>query len=339
MQTRGHKLAVRKKSKAKERTPKNHVVKKAASGRATAKKVQPRKTISMDLSLLSAELITRDYRDVCLACVLDVMTRHLGLPLPKAQMEVRRYVPSLGELRTKDLSRPFFVRVGESDSCPYCGAVAKWHTRLTIYRIESTKSTDVQRRVLLKSLPEAVFVVLEEKATQQDAFYQWVERISASLDLDDPRWLFEVSRHYLARKEPKIDWDALFGQVRSIRRSRRLETGYAVDQNRLFLAPLLFDELLLVQYLVSRAHRSGGLTLEGRYTLPELFARLRKSGYLRAAGVEARNPSDAFEQMLTHLGGGDTAQRFYYVVDRRDLLERIKVLKDLRVPRAKQSRV
>ena len=332
-------MAVRKKSKAKERNPKKHVVKKTAAPKAPAKMRQPRKKISMDLSLLPAELITREYRDVCLACVLDVMTRHLGLPLSKAQMEVRRYVPSLEELRAKDLTRPFFVRAGEGDSCPYCGAASKWHTRLTIYRIESTKSTDVQRRALLKSLPEAEFVVLEEKATRQDAFYQWVERISASLDLDNPHWLFDVSRHYLARKEPKTDWDALFGQVRSIRRSRLLETGYAIDQNRLFLARFLFDELLLVQYLVSRAHRSGGLTLEGRYTLHELFARLRKSGYLRAAGVEARNPGDAFEQMLMHLGGGDTAQRFYYVVDRRDLLDRIKVLKDLRVPKAKQSSV
>jgi len=332
-------LAVKKKSKAKERKLQKRVVKKAAPSKAAAKKGQPRKTISIDFSVLPAELITREYRDVCLACVLDVMTRHLGLPLAKAQLEVRRYVPSLEELRTKDLSRPFFLRAGESDPCPYCGAVAKWHARLTIFRIESTKSTDAQRRVLLKSLPESAFVVLEEKATQQDAFYQWVERISANLDLDDPRWLFDASRHYLARQEPKPDWDTLFVQVRSIRRSRRLETGHEIDQNRLFLAPFLFDELLLVQYLVSRAHRSGGLTLEGRYTLPELFTRLRKSGYLRAAGVEVRNPSDAFEQMLMHLGGGDTAQRFYYVVDRRDLLDRIKVLKDLRVPKAKQSRV
>jgi len=332
-------LATRKKSKAKERTPKKHVVKKVARPGATAKKSQPRKTISPDLSLLPAELVTREDRDVCLACVLDVLTRHLGLSLPKAQMEIRRYAPSLEELRTKDLSRPFFVRAGESDPCPYCGAVTKWHARLTIYRIESRKSTDAQRRVLLKSLPESGFVVLEEKATQQDAFYQWVERISAGLDLDDPRWLFEVSRHYLARQEPKTDWDALFAQVRSIRRSRLLETGYAIDQNRLFLARFLFDELLLVQYLVSRAHRSGGLTLEGRYTLHELFTRLRKSGYLRSAGVDVHSPADAFEQMLTHLGGGDTAQRFYYVVDRRNLLDRIKALKDLRVPRAKQSRV
>jgi hypothetical protein len=314
-------------------------VKKKSKAKVTAKKSRPPKTISIDFSSLPAELITREYRDVCLACVLDVMTRHLGLPLPKAQTEVRRYVPSLEELQTKELSRPFFVRAGESDPCPYCGATTKWHARLTIYKIESTKSSDAQRRTLFKSLPDSAFVVLEERATRQDAFYQWVERISASLDLDDPRWLFEVSRHHLARQEPKTDWDALFAQVRSIRRSRRLETGHALEQNRLFLAPFLFDELLLVQYIVSRAHRSGGLTLEGRYTLPELFGRLRKSGYLREAGVEVRNPSDAFEQMLAHLGGGDTAQRFYYVVDRRDLLDRIKALKDLRVPRAKQPHI
>jgi len=332
-------LAARKKSNAKERAPKRPVVKKVARSGATAKKTQSRKTIPLDLSLLPAELITSEHRDVCLACVLDVLTRHLGLSMLKAQMEIKRYAPSLEELRTKGLSRPFFVRAGESDSCPYCGAVTKWHARLTIYRIESRKSTDAQRRALLKSLPESGFVVLEERATQQDAFHQWVERISTGLDLDDPRWLFEVSRHYLARQEPKTDWDALFAQVRSIRRSRLLETGYAIDQNRLFLARFLFDELLLVQYLVSRAHRSGGLTLEGRYTLHELFIRLRKSGYLRAAGVDVHSPADAFEQLLTYLGGGDTAQRFYCVVDRRNLLDRIKALKDLRVPRAKQSRV
>ena len=53
---------------------------------------------------------------------------------------------------------------------------------------------------------------------------------------------------------------------------------------------MLFDELLLVQYLVSRSHKAGGLTLEGRYTLPELFARLRNSGYLRALDVHTRRP-------------------------------------------------
>src|SRR5690242_19584734 len=80
-----------------------------------------------------------------------------------------------------------------------------------------------------------------------------------------------VSRHYLSRKEPKTDWQAPFDRIRSIRRSRLLENGWEVDHGRLFLAPILFDELLLVQYPVRRSHRVGGQTLEGRYTLSELF--------------------------------------------------------------------
>jgi len=313
----------------------------APRGKTLSEKKPSRKTggtSELDLSVFPSELIARQHRDVCLACVLDVMTRHLGLSGAKAQTEIRRYTPSLDELRAKGLSRPFFIRDAKSSVCPYCEAGDKWHARLAVLRIESAKSTAAARRELIKSLSEPSFAVLEEKATQQDAFFQWAGRISATLDLDDPRWLREVSLHYLARKEPKTDWLAEFSTVRSIRRSRRLETGHELDQGRLFLAPFLFDELLLVQYLISRAHRSGGLTLEGRYTLPELFARLRNSGYLRFTGVNQHNPSDAFEQLLTHLGGGEASQRFYYIVDRRDLLARIKALKDMRVPRAKKTR-
>jgi hypothetical protein len=259
------------------------------------------------------------------------MTRYLGVPAAKAQLEMRRYVPTPAELSTKDLSRPFFETA--SKSCPYCGAASKWHAHLSARRIESSKSSDTARRALFKSLKEPSYAVVEEKATQQHAFFRWIERISAGLDLDDPQWLLEASRHYLARKEPKTDWDAIFPNVRAIRRSRRLEDGWEADGNRLFLAPFVFDELLLVQYLLSRAHRAGGLTFEGRYTLPELFSRLRNSGYLRHVEVDQHNASNAFEQLIEHLGGGESSQKLYYVVDRRDLLAKIKALKDLRVPK------
>jgi hypothetical protein len=303
---------------------------------STATKKPPvRKAVELDLSDLPSELVTHETRHLCLACVLNVMTRHLGLPAKKAQMEIKAYSPSLEELRSKVLSRPFFSRQNESDPCPYCGSASKWHAGLAIYRIENTKSTEVKRRALLKSLAKNSFAVIEEKATQQTAFFQWIEKISAGINLDDPRWLHEVSRYYLGRKEPKTDWTAQFSQVHSIRRSRLLESGWEIDHGRLFLAPMLFDELLLVQYLVSRAHRAGGLTFEGRYTLPELFGRLRNSGYLRAAGVVAHHPSDALEQLVTYLGGGDTSLRLYYIVDRRDLLEHLKALEDLRVPKEK----
>jgi hypothetical protein len=334
------KKATLKKTALKKITLKKTALKKTIKKTAAGKMASSRPTPgTLDLSVLPSESVTREDRHVCLACVLDVMTRYLGLAIQKARAEVKKYAPSLEEVRARTLSRPFFSRTNESDPCPYCGSAPKWHARLTIYRIENTKSADARRREILKSLREPAFAIIEEKATQQEAFFQWVERISAGVNLDDPRWLHEVSRSYLNRKEPKTEWGAHFSQVHSIRRSRRLETGWEVDQGRLFLAPLLFDELLLVQYLVSRAHRSGGLTLEGRYTLPELFARLRNSGYLRAAGVEAHNPSDAFEQLLTVLGGGDTSLRFYYIVDRRDLQQRLKALEDLRVPRTKSVAV
>jgi hypothetical protein len=100
---------------------------------------------------------------------------------------------------------------------------------------------------------------------------------------------------------------------------------------------MLFDELLLVQYLVSRSHRAGGLTLEGRYTLPELYARLRNSGYLRAAGISAQNAADALEQLVTHLGGGEAAVKFYHVVDRRDFLGKMKSLKLVTPPKPKAA--
>jgi hypothetical protein len=279
-------------------------------------------------------------RRICLACVLDIFTRHMGLAPRTAHLEIKRYTPGLQELYTPAATRPWFDEPSREGHCPYCGSPAKWQTKLRVSRIESGKATDALRRELIKSLPQSEnqFAVLEEKATQQHAFFEWLEKISAGLDLDDPRWLRDVSRQYLSRKEPKTDWQAEFEPIHAIRRSRRLDTGWEVDTGRLFLAPMLFDELLLVQYLVSRSHKAGGLTLEGRYTLPELFVRLRNSGYLRAAGIAAGNPGDALEQLVAHLGGGDAAVKFHHIVDRRDYLEKVNSLKLLKPPKPKTAK-
>ena len=112
--------------------------------------------------------------------------------------------------------------------------------------------------------------------------------------------------------------------------------GVEVDNGRLFLSPMLFDELLLVQYLVSRSHKAGGRTLEGRYTLFELFVRLRNSGYLRAVAIDSRNPDDVLEELLHHLSGGDTSLKFYHIVDRRDFLEKVKAVRLLKPPKPKR---
>ena len=266
-----------------------------------------------------------------------MFTRVLKLAPKTAQSEVKRYTPTLEELSAETPTRPFFHLKDEQAPCPYCGAVAKWHARIRVHRIESGKATDAMRRDLIKSLPEERYSVVEEKSTRQAAFFDWLESISKFLDLDSPRWLMDISMHYLSRKEPKEDWAILFAGISAVRRSRRLGEGWEVEGGRLFLAPMMFDELILVQYLVSRSHKSGGTTFEGRYTLAELFARLRNSGYLRSVGVSAGNASDAFEQLVEVLGGGEGSMRFYYVIDRGEFLEHVKKVEGVKPPRAKKK--
>lgn len=292
----------------------------------------------LDLSALSSESVTQLEKSICLACVLDVFTRHMGLAPRTAHLEIKRYTPPVAELYASAMTRPYFAGQSPKDPCPYCGSAPKWHAQLRVYRIESGKANDASRRELVKSLPKSddQFLVLEEKGTQQHAFFEWLDKISNGLDFDNPAWLREASRHYLNRKEPKSDWQAAFDQIHSIRRSRRLETGWEVDHGRLFLSPMLFDELILVQYLLSRSHKAGGLTFEGRYTLFELFARLRNSGYLRAVAVQAHNPGDGLEELLNHLSGGQTSLKFHHIVDRRDFLAKVKALRLLKPPKPKK---
>lgn len=330
-----------KKAVKPRKAPSTKKLSKAVSKMKTAKKA-PRSKVApgpLDVSALPPESITQTEKRICLACVLDVFTRHLGLAPRTAHLEVARYTPPLTDLYASVVTRPYFGGQPPKDPCPYCGSAPKWHARFQVCRIESGKATDATRRDLMKSLPASgdQFQVIEEKATQQHAFFEWLEKISTGLDLDNPGWIMEVSRHYLSRKEPKTDWQPMFDQVHSIRRSRRIESGWEMDNGRLFLAPMLFDELLLAQYLVSRSHKAGGRTLEGRYTLHELFIRLRNSGYLRSVAVQSRNPGDALEELLQHLSGGETSLKFYHIVDRRDFLEKVKALRLLKPPRPKKK--
>jgi hypothetical protein len=321
------KAAVKVKTKVKTKT--------AAAPRKRS--VPSKKSAPLDLSAFPSESVRSYEKTICLACVLDVFTRYLKLALRTAWLEIRRYEPPVNELHQVAFERPYF---DAGEACPYCAAASRWHARLRIARIESGKATDAARRALVKSLPstENQFLVLEEKATQRHAFFEWLDQISAGFDLDNPIWLRDVSLHYLSRIEPKVAWGEQFDGVHMIRRSRRLAEGWEKDAGRLFLAPMLFDELLLVQYLVSRSQKSGGLTLEGRFTLPELFVRLRNSGYLRQAGVEALSPSDTLEALLERLSGGAGSLKFYYVVDRREFLEKAKALKDKKAPKPKTVR-
>ncbi|MGP0071250.1 MAG: hypothetical protein ACLPWF_04870 [Bryobacteraceae bacterium] len=327
-------------AKVAKKTAAKPIGKKPVAKKPLAKKPAFR----VDLSTFPPESVQSSERSLCVACVWQIFTQAMSLAPKTALAQIRRYTPSIEELTSAEVARPFFA-AREKQPCPYCGSPVKWQARIETHRIESGKATDVLRRSLVKSLPKSndQFVVLEQKATQQHAFFEWLEKISAHLDLEHPAWLRDVLLHYLSRKEPKVNWQAQFAGVHSIRRSRRLAPeqeapakSWETEHGRLFLAPMLFDELLLVQYLVSRSQLAGGLTLERRFTLPELWHRLRHSGYLHSIGVQANNPSDALEQMLEHLSGGEASVRYYHIVDRRELLEIVKTL-ETEKPRARTA--
>jgi hypothetical protein len=133
-----------------------------------------------------------------------------------------------------------------------------------------------------------------------------------------------ATRRYLERREPRTDWDEVFDGVRQVRRSHLLAEGWERQGPRLFLAPALYNDVLFVQYLVSRSHRHGGRTFEGRLTLPELVRRMRFSGHLHAQGINDRDQFDVLEKLVEQLTGGDAPLKLHYIIDRRDLLQKVK---------------
>jgi hypothetical protein len=253
----------------------------------------------------------------------------MGLAPRTAYGEIRRYAPTVSELTARDPQRPFF-KADESEKnprCPYCDAAKRWHARVDTYRVEGDKASDSARRALLKKLPskDEQFQVHEEKKRAREVFFEWLERLGQGLDFEDDRaWMMEASRRYLERREPKTDWAAAFDRLGQVRRSQRLEEGWEREGSRLYLAPPLYNDVLLVQYLVSRSHRHGGRTFEGRLTLPELVRRMRYSGHLEAQGITDRDQFEVLEQLIERLTGGATAAKLYFLIDRRDFLDKVK---------------
>lgn len=265
---------------------------------------------------------------LCLACIFDVFTAQLGLAPRTAYSEIKRYSPTIRELTAPEAARPFFDSEEKNPRCPYCDSVKRWHASLDTYRLEGGKGTDAARRALLKSLPksEDQFQIIEAKSDRRTLLFEWLDTLGHNLDFETDAWLVEVTRAFLERREPKTNWAEVFENLRAVRRSQRLDEGWERDGARLFLAPTLYNDALLVQYLVSRSHKHGGRTLEGRLTLLELVRRLRYSGHLDAQGITERDQFDVLEKLVEHLTGGEGAVKLYYILDRRDFLEKVKTV-------------
>jgi hypothetical protein len=257
----------------------------------------------LDLSQFPPGTVTEYTTLVCLACIFDIFTKQLGLAPRTAFSEIKRHTPAIEELTKSGAMRPYFDSEEKHPHCPYCGSAKRWLARFDTYCIEGGKTTDAARRALLKKLPKKddQFLIIEKKSDSRIVFFEWLDTLGRNLDLDDEGWLVDATRAYLERREPKTNWDEPFKELRAVRRSNRMTEGWERDGSRLFLAPQLYSEALLIQYLVSRSHAHGGLTSDGRLTLMELIRRLRYSGYLDQIGITEREPGEVFEKLIDHL--------------------------------------
>ena len=286
----------------------------------------PSKKKDLDLSAFPPSSVTEYTTHVCLACTFDIFTKQLGLAPRTAYSEIRKYSPTVAELTAPKAVPPFFDSDEKNPHCPYCNAAKRWHASFDTTCIEADKTTDLARRKLIKSLPQkdAQFQVIETKSDKRNTFSDWLDTIDRNLELDDEAWLIETTRTFLGRLSPKTDLSELFSGVRAVRRSQRLSEGWEKEGSRLFLSPLVYSELLMVQYLLSRSHVHGGRTLEGRLTLQELIRRLRYNGYLKAKEISSGDQFEILDQLIEKLSGGTAKVKLYYIVDRRDFLDKVK---------------
>ena len=284
-----------------------------------------KKSTELDFSEFPPGTVTKYTTLVCLACIFDIFTKQLGLAPRTAYSEIKRYTPTVAELTSPKAVRPFFDSEEKHPRCPYCDAAKRWHARLDTHCIEGGKTTDAPRRKLVKSIEKKgdQFAVTEVKSDRRRAFFDWLDTLRISLDLSEPDWLLAATKSFLERKEPKQDWDSIFEGLRSIRPSARLENGWEHEATRLFLSPALYNESLLVQYLVSRSHEHGGRTLAGRLTLQELIRRMRRGGYLEAHKISDTDQFEIFEKLIDEVAGSGNV-KLYFVVDRREFLDKVK---------------
>jgi len=281
----------------------------------------------LDFSAFPPGTVTEYTTLVCLACIFDIFTKQFGLAPRSAYSEIKRYSPTVKELTDRIAVRPFFDSEDKNPRCPYCNAAKRWNARLETRAIEGGKTSDSARRALTKTLAKKgdQFAVLELKSDRRGAFFDWLDTLKIKLDLAEDGWLLKATRALLERREPKTDWTEVFDGLRSVRPSARITEGWEREGVRLFLAPSLYNEALLVQYLISRSHEHGGRTLEGRLTLIELIRRLRRGGYLNAHAITATNQFEILEKLLDEVAGSGQL-KLYFIVDRREFLEKVKAV-------------
>jgi hypothetical protein len=264
---------------------------------------------------------------VCLKCGFDLLTRQMRLAPRTAYTEMRKYVPELSAFRANP-PRPAFLSSEKAPGCPYCEAPKRWVASIIALELDGHTAIRKQTRDLIaaaKKKTEA-YVVAKDTRSSVQVFSDWLERVSFSLNFEGEMWLRDAAVAYLERHEPTAEWEDIENVAR-IFLSRRLESGWEREGNRLYVAPSLYGDILVVQYLLGRTHLHGALTFEGRLTGFEFFHRLRRLGYLEKRGIEVDDPSAFLEDIIASLAG-DGDIKPHTIIDRSSFLAQLKSLYD-----------
>lgn len=276
---------------------------------------------------LPSSAISETRLKICLKCAFDLFTKQLKVAPRTAYLELRKHVPEQSDFSGASTARPhFFDEEGELTNCPHCNGAKRWFAEFRALRIDAHESFEKQRKKLwtaLKKDPDR-YTLWQPERTQMQIFSEWLERLKRTIDFENDDWLLEVAVEQVKRASPSTDWQtALEGGVRRIQLSRQTEDGWSYEKGWLYVAPHIYGDVLMVQHLLSRSHSHGGRTFEGRLTLHELIARLRRIGYFEAKSITTRDPYEAFEIAIAALVASGP-QAVYYAVDRSDYLKQLK---------------
>lgn len=251
------------------------------------------------------------------------MTRQMGLAPQTVYRQMKKFVPESASFRSQP-QRPLFLSSEAKAVCPFCGAPKRWIG--TVRAIEIDAHRDALKLVkrslgVIKRKGDA-FTIVKDLRTPVQVFSDWLERTSHALHFDGEMWLRDAAIAYLRRSAPTADWTDV-ENVRRVSLSRRLDEGWEREGNRLYLAPTLYGDVLVIQYLLGRTHLHGALTFEGRLTAFEFFHRLRRLGYLEKRGIDSADPESLLENAIAKLAEEGEIKP-YLIIDRGAFLKQLK---------------
>ncbi|MFY9571599.1 MAG: hypothetical protein WAV20_09400 [Blastocatellia bacterium] len=275
---------------------------------------------------IPSSAVSKTTLKICLKCAFDVFTKQLKLAPRTAYSELKKHIPEEADITGAATSRPHFFDQPGLDHCPFCNGTKRWFAEFHAIRIDDHSSFEKARKKLwtaLKKQPER-YALWSPERTQMQIFSEWLERLNRSLNFGDDRWLLEAAISHIKRSAPSNDWDSVLSSgVRRVQLSRQVEDSWRYEDAWLYVSPALYGDVIMVQHLLSRSHKHGGRTFEGRLTFQEFIRRLRRIGYFEAKEIEVNEPYEAFEQAIARLvDSGPSA--VYYAVDRKDYLDKLK---------------